>query len=120
MTLYTYVPGKDELVDVMLDAAYQRMPRSDTAGQPWRPRLTAIADANRALYLTHPWASTVSTQRPPLGPGLMANTSTSSPRLTGSGSPMSRWTTPSPSCSGFVQANAQAANDARVRRGSTT
>ena len=60
MTLYTYVPGKDELVDVMLDAAYQQMSRPDTTGQPWRQRLTAVADANRALYLTHPWASTVS------------------------------------------------------------
>ena len=72
MSLYTYVPGKNELIDLMVDAAYQQMPRTDTTGKPWRQRLIAIADDNRALYLAHPWAATVSTLRPPLGPGLMA------------------------------------------------
>jgi len=75
MTLYTYVPGKAELLDLMLDAvyaAYAATPRTDTAGSPWRERLTAVARDNRALYQAHPWAATVSTGRPPLGPGLMA------------------------------------------------
>lgn len=72
MTLYTYVPGKAELLDLMLDAAYLRMPREDTAGQPWRYRLAAVAGENRALFAAHPWAAGVSTVRPPLGPGLMA------------------------------------------------
>ncbi|MGH3975440.1 MAG: TetR/AcrR family transcriptional regulator [Pseudonocardiaceae bacterium] len=72
MTLYTYVPGKAELLDLMLDAAYAQMPRTDTTGQPWRQRLSAVAEENRALFEAHPWAATVSTTRPPLGPGLMA------------------------------------------------
>ena len=72
MTLYTYVPGKAELVDLMLDAAYQRMPLDDTTGRPWRQRLRAVAGENRALYQAHSWAAAISTLRPPLGPGLMA------------------------------------------------
>ncbi len=72
MTLYTYLPGKAELLDLMLDAAYARMPRLDTSGQPWRQRLAAVADENKALFETHPWAATISTIRPPLGPGMMA------------------------------------------------
>jgi AcrR family transcriptional regulator len=72
MTLYTYVPGKAELLDLMLDAAYARMPRADTTGQPWRQRIIAVAEENRALFRTHPWAAAISTIRPPLGPGLMA------------------------------------------------
>ncbi|MET9959555.1 TetR/AcrR family transcriptional regulator [Streptomyces sp. NPDC006326] len=72
MTLYTYVPGKAELLDLMLDAAYARMHRTDTTGQPWRERVTAIAEENKALADRHPWAATVSTARPPLGPGQMA------------------------------------------------
>ncbi len=72
MTLYTYVPGKAELLDLMLDAAYAQMPRADTSGQPWRQRLTAIAEENMALLATHPWVATVSTIRPTLGPGSMA------------------------------------------------
>ncbi|MDQ5855197.1 MAG: TetR/AcrR family transcriptional regulator [Actinomycetota bacterium] len=71
MTLYTYVPSKAELLDLMLDAAYAQMPRTSTTGQPWRQRVTAVAEENRALFQAHPWAATVSTTRPPLGPGLM-------------------------------------------------
>ncbi|MFE4450131.1 TetR/AcrR family transcriptional regulator [Streptomyces sp. NPDC056796] len=72
MTLYTYVPGKAELLDLMLDAAYARMPRTDTTGQPWRQRVIAVAEENKALFEHHPWAAAVSTVRPPLGPGQMA------------------------------------------------
>jgi len=72
MTLYTYVPGKAELLDLMLDAAYARMPRADTLGLPWRQRLSAIAAGNMALFETHPWAAAISTIRPPLGPGQIA------------------------------------------------
>jgi AcrR family transcriptional regulator len=72
MSLYTYVPGKAELLDLMMDTAYAAMPRRDTAGRPWRERVAAIAEENRALFEEHPWAAEVSTARPPLGPGLMA------------------------------------------------
>jgi AcrR family transcriptional regulator len=72
MTLYTYVPGKAELLDLMLDSAYVQMSRADTAGQPWRVRLTTVAEENKALFEAHPWAATISTSRPPLGPGMMA------------------------------------------------
>jgi AcrR family transcriptional regulator len=72
MTLYTYVPGKAELLDLMLDAVYARMSRTDTAGRPWRERVTTVAEENRALLAAHPWVASISTGRPPLGPGQMA------------------------------------------------
>ncbi|MER7439770.1 TetR/AcrR family transcriptional regulator [Micromonospora avicenniae] len=72
MTLYTYLPGKAELLDLMLDASYARMPRPDRSGEPWRARVAALAEDNRALFAAHPWAAEVATGRPPLGPGLMA------------------------------------------------
>jgi len=72
MSVYTYVPGKAELLDLMLDAVYARMPRTDTTGAPWRTRVGAVAQENRALFAVHPWAAEVSTVRPPLGPGQMA------------------------------------------------
>ena len=71
MSLYTYVPGKAELLDLMLDAAYTGMSRTDTTGQSWRARLAAVAAENRTLYERHPWAATTSPSRPPLGPGVM-------------------------------------------------
>ena len=72
MTLYTYVPGRAELLDLMLDAVHARTARRETAGRPWRERLTAVAEENRALFTAHPWAAAVSTLRPPLGPGSTA------------------------------------------------
>lgn len=72
MTLYTYVPSKAELLDLMLDAVYAAMRRLNTSGQPWRQRVAAIAEENKALLENHPWAATISTIRPPLGPGMMA------------------------------------------------
>ena len=71
MALYTYVPGKAELLDLMLDRVYAEMPRKPWPAE-WRHRVTALARDNRALYEAHPWAAAVSTGRPPLGPGLMA------------------------------------------------
>jgi AcrR family transcriptional regulator len=72
MSLYTYVPGKAELLDLMLDTIYAHMPRTDLSHKPWRARVEAVAHESWELYQRHPWAVTVSTSRPPLGPGLMA------------------------------------------------
>ena len=72
MSLYTYVPGKAELLDLMLDTVYRQMPRGDLSGTGWRERLASIAQENRDLFTRHPWIAEVSTSRPPLGPGLMA------------------------------------------------
>jgi AcrR family transcriptional regulator len=73
MSVYTYIPGKAELLDLMLDSVYLAMPRAPFGTKtPWRERMTAVAAANRSLFDSHPWAATVTTARPPLGPGLMA------------------------------------------------
>ncbi|MEV2223195.1 TetR/AcrR family transcriptional regulator C-terminal domain-containing protein [Nocardia vinacea] len=72
MATYTYVPGKAELVDLMLDVVYREMPRADLAGLPWRDRVTTIAAENRAMLVRHPWVAYLPTTRPPLGPGVAA------------------------------------------------
>jgi AcrR family transcriptional regulator len=72
MSVYTYVPGKAELLDLMLDTVYARMDRADHGDRPWRARVEAVARENLALYRRHPWVAAVSTVRPPLGPGLIA------------------------------------------------
>jgi AcrR family transcriptional regulator len=71
MTLYTYVPGKAELVSLMLDSLFEGMHRT-AATDPWRERLTAVARDNYALYRAHAWAAAASPSRPPLGPGQCA------------------------------------------------
>jgi AcrR family transcriptional regulator len=114
MTLYTYVPGKAELLDLMLDAAYISMPRLDTSGQPWRQRLAAIAEENKVLFENHPWAATVSTIRPPLGPGMMAKYEHELLALEGLGLDDVLMDASLTYLLGFVQAWARAAADARA------
>jgi AcrR family transcriptional regulator len=116
MTLYTYVPGKAELLDLMLDSAYARMGRADTGGQPWRQRLAAIAAENRALFELHPWAAAVSTIRPPLGPGLIGKYEHELSALDGLGLDDVQMDAALTHLLAFVQAWAVAAADARENR----
>jgi AcrR family transcriptional regulator len=116
MTLYTYVPGKAELLDLMLDTAYVQMSRADTAGQPWRVRLTAVAKENRALFEAHPWAATISTSRPPLGPGMMAKYEHELSSLDGLGLNDIEMDAALTFLLTFVQANARSAVEAHAVR----
>lgn len=72
MSLYTYIPSRAELLDLMLDDAYAMMPRPSLQESRWQERVRAIAEGNRRLFDRHPWAAELATQRPPLGPGQMA------------------------------------------------
>ncbi len=42
MSLYTYVPGKTELCNLMLDNVYLAMPRPPFVGRDWRAKLTQV------------------------------------------------------------------------------
>jgi AcrR family transcriptional regulator len=73
MTLYSHVPGKGELVDLMLDSVLGELypdEQSVTSGI-WRARLEAVARVNWAFFRRHPWAGHVAGGRPPPGPNLM-------------------------------------------------
>ncbi len=72
MSLYTHVPGKAELLDVMLDTVYGETARPEGVAGGWRARLEQIARENWALYHRHPWMLHVATGRPPLGPNVTA------------------------------------------------
>ena len=113
MTLYTYVPGKAELLDLMLDAVYGAMSRSETRALPWRARLEAVAHDNHALFTAHPWAATMPRSRPPLGPGLMAKYEHELRALDGTGLDDVEMDAALTYLLSFVQASARAAADAR-------
>jgi AcrR family transcriptional regulator len=68
MSLYTYVPGKAELLDVMLDTVLGEVALPDGAAGDWRARLEAYARELWAHYHRHPWAFGVSGARSLLGP----------------------------------------------------
>jgi len=71
MSLYTYIPGKAELLDLMLDTVYAETARPPHVPGQWRASLTQIALENWALYQRHPWLLQVAISRPPMGPHVM-------------------------------------------------
>ncbi|MFF9217927.1 TetR/AcrR family transcriptional regulator [Streptomyces viridosporus] len=72
MSLYRYVPGKGELLDLMLDRVQR--PSGDPADLGdggWRAALEALGHATLALYRRHPWLLEVNQSRPILGPSAL-------------------------------------------------
>ncbi|MET8052778.1 TetR/AcrR family transcriptional regulator C-terminal domain-containing protein [Streptosporangium sp. NPDC005286] len=68
MSLYRYVPSRDNLVELMAD---RLMGEIDVTGMPsgdWRADLTRYADGLRAMWLRHPWIATVQRSLPSFGP----------------------------------------------------
>ncbi|MBZ0286129.1 MAG: TetR/AcrR family transcriptional regulator [Anaerolineae bacterium] len=72
MSLYTHVPGKSELIDLMLDTACGEVyasveePSQQTGG--WHDAVRFIARRNWELYRAHPWLLEIPPGRPVLGP----------------------------------------------------
>jgi AcrR family transcriptional regulator len=73
MSLYTHVPGKGELTDLMFDQAYGDLyASSEPADQQggWRGALEFIARRNWDVLTAHPWIHEVPTMRTALGPNI--------------------------------------------------
>ena len=99
MALYRYVPGKSELVALMVDAALGDPPeppeppaqatragRATASGeQPWRAVLRLWATTIFARYRLHPWAIDATAGARPTGPHEMAWMETALAALAGTG-----------------------------------
>jgi len=71
MSLYRYVPGKAELLDLMLDQVSE-LPEGATLGGDWRTAMETMARGMWTLYTEHKWLPWVDQSRPVLGPNAMA------------------------------------------------
>jgi AcrR family transcriptional regulator len=72
MSLYTHVPGKGELTELMIDTVYSQLYADvdEPSRQPggWREGLRFIAARNWDLFQNHPWLLQLAGLRPVLGP----------------------------------------------------
>jgi AcrR family transcriptional regulator len=75
-SLYRYVKGKDELLELMVDAVNgeapsptERIPTGPTGD--WRADLRLIARGRRQQFLAHPWLASQATSRLALGPNTL-------------------------------------------------
>ncbi|WP_051393075.1 TetR/AcrR family transcriptional regulator C-terminal domain-containing protein [Glycomyces arizonensis] len=72
MTIYRYVPGKAELIDLMVDRLSRVGPDApDLSGMGWRERLELLAEGTWKVYSTHAWLLELNQRRPVLGPDSM-------------------------------------------------
>ncbi|HIW60854.1 MAG TPA: TetR/AcrR family transcriptional regulator [Candidatus Stackebrandtia excrementipullorum] len=73
MFLYTYLPSRAELIELMVDAVCERIAagghREDLG---WRRRLSDCAHDDLLAHLRHPWLVDAHSQRPRKGPGATA------------------------------------------------
>lgn len=70
MALYRYVPGKDEIVALMVDTALGEPPSTPHPG--WRPRLVAWAMSLYERLSQHPWALEATVGARAIGPNEIA------------------------------------------------
>jgi AcrR family transcriptional regulator len=70
MSLYTYVPSKAELLDLMLDRLAGEV--EAPAEGDWRTQLTMLCRQRWTAAQRHPWIMQVGRRRPPLGPNVLA------------------------------------------------
>jgi AcrR family transcriptional regulator len=66
MALYRYVSGKDQLIDLIIDAVMINAPEPREEG--WRAGMTKWAKEELAMYLAHQWLFEAVVTRPTLGP----------------------------------------------------
>ncbi|MFA1543655.1 TetR/AcrR family transcriptional regulator [Actinomadura monticuli] len=68
MSLYRYVPSRDDLLDLMIDHV---LLEADIPAHPsgdWRADLTLIAESTRRMWLRHPWLAGQQRPRAAFGP----------------------------------------------------
>ncbi|RZU21995.1 TetR/AcrR family transcriptional regulator [Streptomyces sp. BK239] len=70
MRLYGYIAGKEELLDLMVDAAYAEI---RPVGDGWREVLRSLAEATRHAVHEHEWLADLLGGRPQLGPHALAS-----------------------------------------------
>jgi len=68
MALYRYVPGKAELVALMIDMGLGEAPRSSGAARDWRLRLDQWARQMFSRFWQHPWALEATVGARAIGP----------------------------------------------------
>lgn len=69
MSLYTYVPARSDLVDLMVDAVLEGLYEGvDALSGPWPEAVRTMANARWRLLGAHPWLLDHGSARPVLGP----------------------------------------------------
>lgn len=72
MSLYRYVPSKDDLLELMFDSAVGQPPSDLVSGGRWRTGLAEWARLQKEFHRSRPWAVELPISGPPMGPNNLA------------------------------------------------
>lgn len=72
MSLYRHVSGKEQILDLLLDAAYGEIEVPNRASGAWRTDLQEMAIQTRRVLKRHWWLAPLLTSRPPFGPNYLS------------------------------------------------
>ena len=108
MSLYTYVPGRSELVDLMVDRVFGEL-ELPAAALGWREGLGQYARTTWQLYRSHPWLLQLNMWRGPLAPQVLDAQEAGLRALTGTGLPAAEVVRTLSLVDTFVQGTARAA-----------
>ncbi|GGK73605.1 TetR family transcriptional regulator [Planomonospora parontospora subsp. parontospora] len=70
-SIYWHVAHKDELLELVMDEVYGEVPLPDPEVVGWEDAVTVFAYGLRDALFKHPWAVSLITTRPSLGPNAM-------------------------------------------------
>jgi AcrR family transcriptional regulator len=113
MSLYTYVPSKAELVDLMVDRVAVEIAEPDPALTGWREKVEHLARQRWSMAQHHPWLMQVGVHRPPLGPNILAKIEATLQALDGQGLTEFEMNHFAALILNYVRGSARAALDAR-------
>jgi AcrR family transcriptional regulator len=119
MSLYTYVPGKPELLDVMLDTVLGESPKTYSLERGWRAAVEEACHDAWAFYQRHPWVLQVSGSRALLGPNELDGYETMLRLFDGLGLRALDHSRAVSAVASFVRGSAKAVSDARTAEQAT-
>ncbi|WP_086820800.1 TetR/AcrR family transcriptional regulator [Allokutzneria sp. NRRL B-24872] len=85
MSIYRYVPGKAELLDVMVDTVNAESPVLEHVEGGWRAKMEVCAREEWELFHRHPWVLHLAWHRPVLGPNSVTSYESALTALSGIG-----------------------------------
>ena len=71
MSVYSYIDGREQLVELMTDQCRADMKHRRLSGD-WQTRMSTVAADNARLFDDHPWLADLESERAVLGPGTLA------------------------------------------------
>ena len=71
MSLYRYVPSRDDLIELMVDHVLLEAGIPDRPTGDWRADLTLVAENTRRIWRAHPWLAGLRRPRATFGPSVV-------------------------------------------------